>query len=193
MNKQIGVIAKIYIFTILTLCSELAFSQVSTNCLDEECLEKLHFDSVRINSKIALKLKDAELERLLGKPDSVVVENWECGNYIDSEENVRVLYYGNTRFISSNGMSLLHILDFEDGRFTFDFVGVQFRSGTSKADCQRLFPNSLKALEDKVQSYNKRGVMKVKMLPPYEEGNNGWLFTFDGEQLKEIELWWMIC
>lgn len=139
-------------------------------------------------------LKDAQLVEFLGEPDSIAVENWECGNYIDSEKTVRVLYYGQTRFISSNGTSLLHQVNFEEDRFSFDFEGIQLKSGISKTDLQRIFPNALNSLNNKTQGYNKNDRMKVKMLPAYEgEGSSGWIFTFNGDVLKGIELWWMIC
>ncbi|MEQ9287169.1 MAG: hypothetical protein RIG77_09690 [Cyclobacteriaceae bacterium] len=189
MNK-----AKICILLLLTLTIELTFGQDSSDCPNESCLEKLHFDSVRLNNKIPLMLTDAELIEFLGQPDSVVVESWECGNYIDSEETVRVLYFGRTRFISSNGTSLLHRLNFEENGFSFDFEGTQLKSGISKTDLQRIFPNALNSLNNKIQRYNEKGRMKVKMLPAYEgEGSCGWIFTFNEELLKEIELWWMIC
>lgn len=189
MNKS-----KIFILLLLTLNIELTFGQ-EFDCLNETCLESLHFDSVRLNTKIPLMLKDSELVDYLGQPDSVVIENdWLCGNYIDSEETVRVLYYGRTRFISSNGTSLLHRLNFEEERFSFDFGDAQLKYGISKSDLQRIFPNAVNCLNNNIQEYNKKGRMKVKMLEAYEgEGTCGWMFTFNGELLKEIELWWMIC
>ena len=189
MNK-----AKICLLALLTLSFELTFAQNPFDCPNETCLERLHFDSVRLNNKIPLKLKDAQLVEFLGQPDSIAVETWECGNYIDSEESVRVLYYGRTRFISSNGTSLLHRLNFEDARFSFGFGNTQIKSGISKNDLQRIFPNAINSLTYKIQSYNKEGRTKVKMLPAYEgEGTAGWIFSFNGDLLKEIELWWMIC
>lgn len=190
MNK-----AKIFIILLLTLNVDSIVGQDSSNCPNETCLEKLHFDSVRLNTKIPLMLPDEELIASLGEPDSILVENnWYCGNYIDSEETVRVLYYGRTRFISSNGTSLLHQVNFEDNKFSFDFQGTRLKSGISKTDLQEIFPNALNSLNKEILPYNKKGRMKVKMLPAYEgEGSCGWIFTFNGELLKEIELWWMIC
>jgi hypothetical protein len=106
------------IFVLLTV-SQSIFGQDAEDCLDENCLETLHFDSVHLNSNIPLMLKDDELEDYLGKPDSIAIENdWYCGNYIDMEESVRILYYGRTKFISSKGTSLLYVLNLEeDGYF----------------------------------------------------------------------------
>src|SRR5690606_25002153 len=96
--------------------------QITPYCLDESCLETLHFDSVRLNANVPLMLKDAELVGFLGQPDSVVTENdWECGNYINGDTSVRIFYYGKTKFMSSRGISLLYVLNLEDNRFTFDF------------------------------------------------------------------------
>jgi hypothetical protein len=59
---------------------------------------------------------------------------------------------------------------------------------------KQIFPNSLQALNNKLQSYNKEGRMKVKMLQTPEFGDSSvWFFTFTGEKIKEIELWWFIC
>ncbi|MBX2943463.1 MAG: hypothetical protein KF860_14070 [Cyclobacteriaceae bacterium] len=143
-----------------------------------------------------MMLKDQELINLLGLPDSTVVENeWNCGNYINSEETVKILYYGKSKFMSSKGTSLLYVLNLEGGRFTFDFNNIKLTKGTSKTDLQEIFPNALNSLNKKHQSYNKNGIMKVKMLqtPVGEPDGSGWLFRFNGEIIKEIELWWMIC
>ena len=171
------------------------WGQNTSDCLDESCLETLHFDSVRLNSNIPLILKDAELIRFLGQPDSVVTENdWECGNYINGDASVRILYYGKTKFMSSRGISLLYVLNLEDNRFTFDFGGKQLKKGTSKADLKDLFPNALNALNKGLQSYNKEGRMKVKMVQTPDFGDSsGWMFTFSDQMIKEIELWWFIC
>jgi len=141
-------------------------------------------------------LKDEELIRLIGPPDSIIVENdWNCGNYINSDETVKVLYYGKSRFLSSRGTSLLHVLNLEEKRFTFNFNNKTLEKGTSKSDLQKVFPNAVNSFNKKLEPYNKKGRMKVKMLqnPEREPGGSGWLFRFNGEIIKEIELWWMIC
>jgi hypothetical protein len=182
------------IFVLLTV-SQSIFGQDAEDCLDENCLETLHFDSVHLNSNIPLMLKDDELEDYLGKPDSIAIENdWYCGNYIDMEESVRILYYGRTKFISSKGTSLLYVLNLEEDQFTFEFGKFRINSGDSKSELKQIFPNSLQALNNKLQSYNKEGRMKVKMLQTPEFGDSSvWFFTFTGEKIKEIELWWFIC
>jgi hypothetical protein len=179
----------------LTLFSIAVYGQDTSNCLDESCLETLHFDSVRLNSKIPLMLKDVDLIGFLGQPDSVVAENdWECGNYINGDTSVRILYYGKTKFMSSRGVSLLYVLNLEDNRFTFDFGGKQVKKGTSKADLKGLFPHALNALNKGLQSYNREGQMKVRMVQTPDFGDSsGWMFTFSNQMIKEIELWWFIC
>jgi len=187
---------KIYSTLFFVLLFSPLFGQTPSDCLNEICLETLHFDSVRLNSKIPLMLKDEELFSLVGLPDSIVVENeWNCGNYINSEETVKILYYGKSKFMSSQGTSLLYVLNLEEKRFTLNFSNVYITKGTTKSDLHEIFPNSLNSLNNKHQSYNKNGIMKVKMLqtPEGEPGGSGWLFRFNGEVIKEIELWWMIC
>ena len=96
--------------------------------------------------------------------------------------------------MSSKGTSLLYILNFDDNRFTFDFMKNQFKLGTSKDDLSRLFPNSFNSLIEKHQSYNKEGHMKINMKEtPDLVGSNGWILSFKGELLNEIQLWWFIC
>lgn len=181
-----------FAFTLLatTLCG-----QNTSDCLDESCLETLHFDSVRLNSNIPLMLKDAELISFLGQPDSVVTENdWECGNYLNGDVSVRILYYGKSKFMSSRGTSLLYVLNLEDNRFTFNFGGKQLKKGTSKTDLKEFFPNALNSLNKGIQSYNKEGRMKVKMVQTPDFGDSsGWMLTFSNQRIKEIELWWFIC
>ena len=141
----------------LVLFATTVCGQNTSDCLDESCLEALHFDSVRLNSNIPLMLKDAELLDFLGQPDSVVTENdWECGNYINGDESVTILYYGKTRFMSSRGISLLYVLNLEDDRFTFDFDDKKLRKGTSKADLQEFFPNALNALNKGIAIVQQR-------------------------------------
>lgn len=191
MNLIPHLLAFVFLFTGAILHAQTSLP----DCLDESCLEVLHFDSVRVNGHVPLRLKDEELLLLLGKPDSIKQdEGWECGNFIDSEETVRILFYGKTQFMSSNGTSLLYVFDFSGSRFTFDFNGKQLKSGTTQADLRQLFPNSLSALEQQIQGYNQSGIMKVLMkeTPDFGE-SSGWLFTFEGELLKEIKLWWFIC
>lgn len=132
-------------FFAFTLFATTVCGQNVSDCLDEGCLETLHFDSVRLNSKIPLMLKDAELIGFLGPPDSVVIDNdWECGNYLNGDVSVRIIYYGKSKFISSRGTSLLYVLNLEDNRFTFDFGSRQLKKGISKADLKKIFPNALK-------------------------------------------------
>ncbi len=185
---------KVYSTLTLTLFFIQLFGQTDSDCQNETCLETLHFDSVRLNLSIPLMLKDHELFSLLGPPDSTVTENdWSCGNYINSEETVKIHYYGKTKFMSSRGTSLLYVLNLEEKRFTFDFDKKRITNGTSKSDLQKIFPNALNSLNKKHHSYNKNGIMKVKMLQNPARDESGWLFRFNGDVIKEIELWWMIC
>ena len=111
-------LSRISIFFAITLSAAIARGQTTAYCFDESCLETLHFDSVRLNASIPLMLKDAELVGFLGQPDSVGAENdWECGNYINGDTSVRILYYGKTKFMSSRGISLLYVLNLEDVSF----------------------------------------------------------------------------
>lgn len=186
---------RIYFLFAFTLFVTTVCGQNTSDCLDESCLETLHFDSVRLNSNIPLMLKDAELISFLGQPDSVVTENdWECGNYLNGDVSVRILYYGKSKFMSSQGTSLLYVLNLEDNRFTFDFGGKQLKKGTSRADLKEIFPNALNCLNKGTQSYNREGRMKVKMVQTPDFGDSsGWMFTFSDQMIKEIELWWFIC
>ena len=169
--------------------------QNASDCRDEGCLETLHFDSVRLNRNIPLMLKDAELISFLGQPDSIVTENdWECGNYLNGDESVKILYYGKTRFMSSRGTSILYVLNLEDDRFTFDFGSKQLKKGTSIEKLNEIFPNAVTCLNKGTQPYNREGRMKVKMVQtPGFADSSGWLFTFSNQMIKEVELWWFIC
>jgi len=161
----------------------------------DEPIDELHFDSVMLNKSIPLRLEETDLVKYLGEPDSIVIEDdWACGNYINGESTVKVHYYKGTKFISSKGIALLHVLNLEVDNFTFDFSGNQIKSGITKSELELIFPNSMKALKEKRQSYNRQGRMKVYMIETPEYGDSsGWIFIFDGEKLKEIELWWFIC
>jgi hypothetical protein len=173
-------------------CNFVTGQTNSNNCLDESCLETLHMDSVKLNDRIPLKLKDEELISFLGQPDSIVTENdWECGNFIDSESTVRMIYYGKTKFMSSNGTSLLYVLNLEEKRFSFDLKDCKLSFESNKSDLMKLFPGAMKARINKVQSYNEEGRMKVLLKPAFDTA--GWMFTFNGELIKEIRLWWFIC
>ena len=61
-----------FIFSILVFCILLStfksFGHYQIpNCESESCLETLHFNSVRLNKNIPLKLEDAKLLSLLGE------------------------------------------------------------------------------------------------------------------------------
>jgi len=186
----------VFIIFCTFFASCISFSQEirRENCKDEICLEVLHFDSVRLNKNVPLKLSDKDLFAMLGKPDSIVVEEWPCGNYINDYDTVDVYYYGKTRFISSCGTSLLHILDFEDHRFSFCFQNKQIDYNSTKNDIAKFFPNAVKALDEGWELYNTEGDMKVLMreTPEYTEGS-GWILTFRDGKILQIELWWGIC
>lgn len=181
---------------ILTVISLNAQAQTKADCLDEVCLEVVHFDSARLNGKIPLKLPESQLLQLLGKPDSVVAESdWECGNYIDDATTVRILFYGRTQFQTSNGIAILYKLNFEDRRFALQLGKCNLQSGVTKQNLKTHFPSALAALDREVQDYNKDGKMKVRMAqtPASEPSSSGWIFYFEGDVLKEVELWWFIC
>lgn len=188
---------KIFKYILFILLIFLSYTSVigQTNnydCFDERCLETLHMDSVKLNDKIPLKLKDEELLSFLGQPDSIRTEHdWDCGNFIDSESTVQIIYYGKTKFMSSNGTSILYVLNLEEKRFSFDLRSHKLSYGSNKSDLMKLFPGAMKAYLNKVQSYNEEGRMKVLLKPAFDSA--GWMFTFNGELIKEIRLWWFIC
>lgn len=165
------------------------------DCRNEQCLEVVHFDSVRLNQTIPIRLTADSLVQLLGNPDSIITETeWECGNYIDDEMSVEIYYYGHTRFLVSNGVALLHVLNLEDGRFTFDFESTQIKKGMDLAALKTIFPNAVSALKEGWEGYNRDGRMKVLMRenPDYGE-SSGWIFSFKGTRIEAITLWWFIC
>jgi hypothetical protein len=110
-------------------------------------------------------LKDVELISFLGQPDSVVTENgWECGNYINGDTSVRILYYGKTKFMSSGGISLLYLLNLEDKRFTFDFGGKQLKKRNIKSRSKGILSKRIKLPEQGDSIVQQEGT---------NEGQNG--------------------
>ena len=93
--------------------------------------------------------------------------------------------------MSSNGTSLLYVLNLEDGRFWLGLRDHKLSYESNTSDLMKLFPGSMKAYIDQVQEYNKDGNMKVLLEPTYDSA--GWIFTFHGDLIEEIRLWWFIC
>lgn len=186
-------ITKFTLFVLfLSLYSSLAFAQhpIPTYCKNDVCTEYMPLKDVRLNGNIPLKMTVDEMISKLGQPDSSFLDQgWDCGNYIDRAYEVMVYYYGKTQFISSNGTVLLHILNLEDGRFSFTYKDLKLKKGLDKADLERVFPITYRNyIEHKYKN------VRVEMESPanHPEGS-GWIFSFKGEKVIEIRLWWFIC
>ncbi|MBL7942373.1 MAG: hypothetical protein JNM00_06390 [Flavobacteriales bacterium] len=159
-------------------------------------IDSLSFDDVKINGSIPLKLKEAALMKYFGRPDSVVVEHgWDCGNYLDMADSVKVYYYGQTRFISSGGEAILHRY-FPDTLLTFGTNQFSIVGPTMESDIAEIFPGSyaamLHALKTDEQNETRWLYVGMKQNPVGDDGNS-FIFHFEDGKLDYVELWWFIC
>jgi hypothetical protein len=162
-----------------------------------EDIDSLIFDSVRINKMLPLKSKESDLIKNLGQPDSIVVEHgWDCGNYLNCSDSVTLFYYGQSRFLISDGEALLHILFLSDSKLSFGTSNFQLTGKISESQVKYLFPKSynymMKLIENNTFYGEKR--IKVKMSEnSISYDDNGFIFYFEKGWLVSIELWWFIC
>lgn len=166
--------------------------------LPEQAIEidSLLFDSVKINDNLPLKLKETDLLNKLGQPDSIVVEHgWDCGNYLDDLDSVKVYYYGLSRYIISKGKALLHVFS-PDKKLSFGTNNFKITGETSELEIKVLFPKSYTNMAYWIERKKHSGKreLKVGMITnPMSTESNGFIFYFENGRLIRIELWWFIC
>jgi hypothetical protein len=163
---------------------------------DPQETDSILFDSVKINDKIPLKLTIKSLLKHLGQPDSIKTEEWECGNYLNDQNSVDVYYYGKSRFITSKGEALLHILYPSDSKLFFGTNDFKISNEITEFELMSLFPKSYDRMIYRIKNDEHYGPRRlvVEMIdqPLYQDGS-GFIFYIENEKLTRIELWWFIC
>ncbi len=173
------------------------YDSSTTNISSVEQIDSLSFESVRINDKVPLKLKEKELLKELGQPDSIITERgWDCGNYLDENDSVVVYYYGHSRYIVSNGEVLLHKYYPSDNKLIFRTKKFQLSGEINELKIKELFSKSYECMERRIKnekSYGKRRLKVGMSRNPISIDDNGFIFYFENNKLTYVELWWFIC
>ena len=155
--------------------------------IEVENPEVLDFDSVLLNNKIPFQTTVQKLKYHFGKPDSIIVKNYDCGGYFE-EGDVSIYYYGLTSFETKGDTAAIQNIDLGTGRFRLKFKNIFLDRNTSLSDLKKIFPISIS------KSYMLREASKNKdyqfvRIYPRTNYDDEWVLTFYNGKLIEIDYW----
>ncbi len=152
-----------------------------------DLLEVLDMDSIVINEKFRFQTSRSKLREHLGKSDSTIKANYDCGGYFDVGD-VSVDYYGSSSFETSMEKTVVRNINFQDGRFTVKAGNIIFNKNTTLTAIKDAFPASAKkSYLWKDVSDNKEYTV-VRLLPKLNYDDQ-WVLKFYNGKLIDMEYW----
>jgi hypothetical protein len=144
-----------------------------------------------VNGQPVKEMTTSQLERQLGRPDSVAKGAVECGatlevlNKMDSPAG-DLWYYGNTMYEVSGTHAILTSFDVTTGKFQGRLGKLMLNQSTTLEDVRRVFPESAKQAD--VPSTSRPG--EEMSLPFYQNGkqtDESLNLLFKKGRLQEVE------
>jgi hypothetical protein len=155
--------------------------------------EYIEGNMLTVNGQVVKELTTAQLERQLGRPDSIAKGAAECGNMLEVLNKIGspagdFWYYGNTKYEVSGTHAILASFDVTAGKFQGKLGQLMLNQKTTLEDVRRLFPKSAKQAD--VPSTGRPG--EVMSLPFYYKGeqtDESLNLLFKKGRLQEVEFY----
>ena len=124
-----------------------------------------------VNGKPVRELTTAQLERQLGRPDSIAKGAVECGAMLASLNKLNgakgdTWYYGNTTYEVNGKEAILDGFDVTTGKFQGKLGEISLNQNTTLEDIRRVFPTSAKQADGPATGQSG----EVMSLPFYHNG-----------------------
>lgn len=169
---------KLSIFLILILALKKGNAQTSAEVLD--------MDSVYVNGVIPFTTTVKQLIEKLGKPDSILSRNYDCGGYF--EKPVEVYCYGQTRFEAFENEVVIREISFKEGKFNLKTTKQVWTNKTSLKDIGRYYPQAVDESYDWENPSNKK-IYRIVRIQPKTNYDDLWVLKFYNGKLVEMEYW----
>jgi len=153
--------------------------------------EYIEDNMLTVNGQPVKELTTAQLQRQLGRPDSIAKGVVECGAMLDALNKMNspagdFWYYGHTRYEVSGTHAILASFDVTTGKFQGKLGSLMLNQNTTLEDVRRLFPKSAKQAD--VPSTVRPG--EEMSLPFYYKGeqtDESLNLLFKKGRLQEVE------
>ena len=150
--------------------------------------EYLDWNTLRINNKLPLLCKKADLVALLGNVDSLVTPQYQdiCASYFDT--SFKYLYFKNCQFETRRELAVVSIIDFELSNIKLVSPIITLDKFVTLEKIKQLFPLAVKNAET-LYVDNKGYLLCVKIATTKKETDDGWLLFFRNGKLLRIDHW----
>lgn len=153
--------------------------------------EYLDWKTLKINNQLPLLCKKAELIKLLGNADSIVIPHYDdvCTSYFNTA--FKYLYFGHSQFEISGDMAVVNSIDFESGNIRLVSPKLILDKSMTIERIKIFFPNAVKNAEE-IEVDKKGKVLSLKLATSRTELDDAWLLFFRNGMLIRID-YWMPC
>lgn len=150
--------------------------------------EILDWSTIKINNKLPLLCKKADLINLLGKPDKKLnSQNLDiCTSYFDS--NFYYLVWGQTKFESTDSLAVISTIDIEAGKIKLVSPRITLDNSVTLQKIKQLFPKSSKSAQELIID-EKGKVLSIKLSASNKYSDDGWLLFFKAGKLVRVDYW----
>jgi hypothetical protein len=155
--------------------------------------EYLDWDAVKLNGKLPLIGKTADLYKLLGQPDSLVSPDFNdvCVHYFD-DKIFQYAYFKESRAEVYGDTAVMTSIDFRHNpELELKTPTLRLNNKTTLASLAKIYPQAVKKQgELDVHKVGKR--IEVSLAMGRNVSDESWLLLFDKGLLVEIQ-WFMAC
>lgn len=154
-------------------------------------VEVIDYDSIKINGKINFATTEKKLLSSLGKPDSIVTIEDQCGVHFEGRTFFEY-YYGLTIFQVYKGQVYLKSIYFPDKRFELSTPKRKLDYNTSLVSIKEFYPKAFRQ-QHEYNDIEKNIIYKIiNIQTQYSPSEDKWVLKFNKGKLIEME-YWMPC
>lgn len=153
--------------------------------------EYLDWGNMRINGKFPLTASVRNIERILGRADSVVSINWmETCSSRYRNENSRNAYFGGAEFEQfGDSLDFMHVNFSKDRSVFLQHGELRLNHATTLEEVEKHFPKAVRDISKGYYLIDGKATDSVNLPPSKELSDAQWNLMFQDGKLIRMDLW----